>query len=476
MNQEKLKSAKNLFFIALGIDIAVTAVVAITDFWAVGVLSDIRSGVSTLDQFTNSSLEFWKSFSMVMILTLIGVGLALVRWLEACYTYAKETLKATGFAQEGWITWGWLVPVMFVFKPYQVLVEIYKVGAADCRGGDDWKKSSGSGMLLAWWIFWVIAHMVMWGIGKQALKSTFRDDLTLNQIIDMYYGSIIACVIPLIVAGLWFVVAGSLTHRLLNRKSLLIPISSSNKTSQQPRVGYPDTSQSISNQHLAAGPAVMQPAAVVMPTASTTVDKESTQNNKGNFEITTKQELNMENLEDWAYEKVGEELESNKPDKAAWTKAFAQSGGDDKQTRVLYIKVRVEKLIALAKSQELEELRKSQELEELRKSQEAEHLQFFQGCVEMHRAAEAEASKEAEKNGLLVCGIDMESQELGIKNGDVIIFYNGVDVRNNTALFLRQLESSSSSAQSVIRLIRENQFIDLSVRGGNLELKLSQLV
>jgi hypothetical protein len=472
MNQEKLKSAKNLFFIALGIDIAVTALVAITDFWAAGVLSDIRSGVSTSDQSTNSSLEFWESFSKVMILTLIGVGLALVRWLDACYTYAKENLKATEFAQEKWITFGWLVPFMNVFKPYQVLVEIYKVGAADCRGSDDWKKLSGSGMLLVWWIFWVIAHMVMSWIGKQALKSAFRDDLTLNQIIDMYYGSIIVCVISLIVAGLWFVVAGSLTHRLLNRKSLLIPISSSNKTSQQPRVGYPGTSQSISNQHLVAAPAVMQPAAVVMPTASTTVDKESTQNNKGNFEITTKQELNMENLEDWAYEKVGEELESNKPDKAAWTKAFAQSGGDEKQIKVLYIKQRVEKLIALAK----EELRKSRELEELRKSQEAEHLQFFQGCVEMHRAAEAEVSKEAEKNGLLVCGIDMECQELGIKNGDVIIFYNGVDVRNNMALFLRQLESSSSSAQSVIRLIRENQFIALSVRGGNLGLKLSQLV
>lgn len=346
MNQEKLKSAKNLFFIALGIDIAVTALVAITDFWAAGVLNNIRSGVSTLDQFTNSSLEFWEYFSKVMILTLIGVGLALVRWLDACYTYAKETLKATGFAQEKWITLGWLVPFMNLFKPYQVLGEIYKVGAADCRGGDDWKKSSGSGMLLAWWIFWVIAHIVVWVAGKLALKSAFRDDLTLNQIIGMYYDGVAVCFISLIVAGLWFVVAGSLTRRLLNRKSLLISTSSSNTTSQQPRVSYPDTSQSISNQRLVAAPAVIQPAAVVMPTASTTVDKESTQNNKGNFEITTKQELNMENLEDWAYEKVGEELESNKPDKATWTKAFAQAGGDDKLTRVAYIKARFEKLMA----------------------------------------------------------------------------------------------------------------------------------
>ncbi len=180
----------------------------------------------------------------------------------------------------------------------------------------------------------------------------------------------------------------------------------------------------------------------------------------------------MPEIEDRLYEQIAQEIETNTVDKGIWTRLFAECGGDEKQIKVLYIKQRVEKLIALAK----EELRKSRELEELRKSQEAEHLQFFQGCVEMHRAAEAEVSKEAEKNGLLVCGIDMECQELGIKNGDVIIFYNGVDVRNNMALFLRQLESSSSSAQSVIRLIRENQFIALSVRGGNLGLKLSQLV
>lgn len=61
-------------------------------------------------------------------------------------------------------------------------------------------------------------------------------------------------------------------------------------------------------------------------------------------ESTSSQEPSM-NLEDWAYEQVGEELDSNKPDKGIWTKAFAQANGDDKQTKVLYIKMRVEKLI-----------------------------------------------------------------------------------------------------------------------------------
>jgi len=55
----KLESAKNLLFIALAIDMAVTALVVITDFWAVAVFNDIRAGVTQADQSTIRSLEFW---------------------------------------------------------------------------------------------------------------------------------------------------------------------------------------------------------------------------------------------------------------------------------------------------------------------------------------------------------------------------------------------------------------------------------
>lgn len=304
MSQEKLEKAKNLFFIALGIDMAVTALVAITDLWAVGVLNDIRSGVITADQSTISILEFWESFAKVMILTLFGVGLALVRWLDACYEYAKENLKATGFAQEGWKTWGWIVPFINVFKPYQVLSEIYKSGAAGHFGGEEWKKSSGSGMLLFWWIFWVISHMVMWGIGKQAIKGAFRDDLTLDQIISMYYGSVTICIVSLIVAGLWYVVAGNLTWRLLNRSALVV----GSVAFAQPPAAYASDVPGVTNS------------------PSTIADEER------------------------VYAEIAYELEIGVADKGLWTRLFAECGGDERQTKVLYIKQRAERLLSVVRS------------------------------------------------------------------------------------------------------------------------------
>lgn len=355
MSQEKLDSAKNLFFIALAIDMAVTALVAITDFWAVGVLNDIRAGVTEADQSTISYLEFWESFSKIMILTLIGVGLALVRWLDACYGYAKETLKATGFAQEGWKTWGWIVPFMNVFKPYQVIGEIYKAGTADYLGGEEWKKSSGSGMLLVWWIFWVIAHMVIWGIGKQALKSSFNESLTLSQIVSMYYGSVTVCVISLIVAGLWFVVAGSLTRRLLNRS---VPV-----------VG------SVAPVHL-------------MNTGSVAIDGSqyamALPSNGGTNKETQTIDYPAPIDEDRIYQQIAEELESGTHDKGLWTRLFAECAGDEKQTKVLYIKQRAERLIAVARAQ-LEQAA----AEQAARSEELERIQRERGGIVDTRLAAA---------------------------------------------------------------------------------------
>lgn len=50
--------------------------------------------------------------------------------------------------------------------------------------------------------------------------------------------------------------------------------------------------------------------------------------------------------EDRVYRQIAEELETGATDKGLWTRLFAECGGDEKQTKVLYIKQRAERLIA----------------------------------------------------------------------------------------------------------------------------------
>ena len=128
--------------------------------------------------------------------------------------------------------------------------------------------------------------------------------------------------------------------------------SSGNTTSQQPSLSYSDTSQSISNQHLVEAPVVIQPVAVVMPTAK----------NQSTISLQTAVD------EDRIYAEIANELETGIVEKGLWTRLFSECGGDEKQTKVLYIKQRAKRLIATEQTR-LEQLEheRSAEVDRLEK-------------------------------------------------------------------------------------------------------------
>lgn len=374
---EKLERAENLFFISLLIDIAVTVIALVSSAWALGVLKDIDSGVRTLDQPLASTIDFWGSFSMVMILTTIGVGLGLINWLSSCYQFAKGSLHATGFKQEWWLGPGWIFPFFNLFKPYQVINEIYRAGSLTYNRGDDWKKESGSGLLLTWWIFWAVTHFLMITIGKATFKKTLLHDLTIPQIIGAYEVQVWLCAISIIIAGLWFVVANHLTQRLVDRSSRYAPKPSfSDSTKAAPISSAQRTVQNApaTVQH---APAVAKQADLIQTTPT---ESKPAMNNPPPVNampapaiaIESSQQ-SMPEIEDRLYEQIAQEIESNAVDKGIWTKAFAQSGGDDKLTRVAYIKARFEKLMA-AENAKLEALQRERE-EAARREQEQRDLE-----------------------------------------------------------------------------------------------------
>lgn len=330
MNKEKLESAKNLLFIALGVDIAVTALVVISDFWSVGILKDIGAGRITADQSTISTMEFWDSFAKLMLLTILGVGLGLVKWLNTCYSYAKSAVGASGFKDEAWTTGGWIIPIFNLFKPYQVINEIYKAGNPTYAVPDGWKKESGSGLLLTWWIFWAVTHFIGWIVGKQMFKSAMRDDMTLQQSIDAIEFHAWFCVVFLIVSGLWFVVVGGLTRRLVERPSSSVNVRFHERLEVVNQHASTETPPSV--------PLTISPEKPVDCRHDTVSQHKTPVNGKA---------VGYQPMdEDGIYAIVAGELESGNTDKGLWTRLFAECGGDEKQTEVLYIKRRAEKLMA----------------------------------------------------------------------------------------------------------------------------------
>lgn len=216
MNKRKLEKSKQIFFIYLGIDIIFNAIIGFKTFSTVGLLKEIQSGVRSSNQLLIDNLDLWGNVSFLTVIILIGVGISLVIWLNSCYHFAKSVLGVTGFKNENWTIAGWIIPVYNFLKPYQIINEIHQAGSPDYLEAADWKKERASGLLLAWWIFWITTHIVMGIIVKELCQQYFQDEFIMEKSI-FYEIQIWFYIISIFIAASWFFVAGILTRRLVKR-------------------------------------------------------------------------------------------------------------------------------------------------------------------------------------------------------------------------------------------------------------------
>jgi multisubunit Na+/H+ antiporter MnhC subunit len=327
MNKQKLEAAKKLFFILLGVDILITAIALSGYIWQIGALEDIRKGITRADPSLISTVESWDSFSKIMILTLIGVGFGLVRWLDASYKYAKEVLNASDLKNEKLIVFAWIIPIINLFKPYQIINEIYKVGSSSFEQADGWKKESSSGLLLIWWIFYAITHLIGSLLSKQLLKDSFRVDVSLQQSINAIELSSVFCVVSLIIAGLWFLVAGNLTRRLIDRKTVSFA-SPATKAVQNYSINAPVSMP-------------LQASAPAMNSNPFAPPSKPSQRNPADF-VASAAVTSAASDDLWAHALA--EYDSGSRNQGLWARLFSESQGNETLVKANYLRIRVDEM------------------------------------------------------------------------------------------------------------------------------------
>ncbi|MEW5725960.1 MAG: DUF4328 domain-containing protein [Thermodesulfobacteriota bacterium] len=60
----------------------------------------------------------------------------------------------------GWTLGWWFVPIMNLFRPFQVVSEIWRASDPDRTGSLDWKEAPRSALLGLWWFFWLAAYLL----------------------------------------------------------------------------------------------------------------------------------------------------------------------------------------------------------------------------------------------------------------------------------------------------------------------------
>lgn len=208
---DNLKRIRIVLFVVLTIGLLISLVAFIDDQVLQALPGAIRPSLGAEGAATGRLLDptIWSALSFSW---LVVVGITLVTWTRSAYAAARTDLHVRDVEHRQWAVWGWIIPVVNLYKPCQMLRELYRCG--DASAGqiplDDIPSSIG---LSAWWIVQRLLKLlfllsvfvfILSGISGISLTPFASNAVQLKWTAAVY---------ALMMIG-WMVVTGLLTARL----------------------------------------------------------------------------------------------------------------------------------------------------------------------------------------------------------------------------------------------------------------------
>ena len=111
----------------------------------------------------------------------------------------------------GWAVGSWFVPVVWLYRPYQVMKEIWKGSHSEIAGEQGpWSDAPVSRLLGFWWATWLVSSWGDW----IATRILFSGDLTVERLIVSDWFSVVSAAILLVALVLVVIlIRGITTHQ-----------------------------------------------------------------------------------------------------------------------------------------------------------------------------------------------------------------------------------------------------------------------
>jgi len=97
-------------------------------------------------------------------ITIFGLSILFVVW----FYRARINAERHGYRQRrarGWAFWGWIVPIVNLWFPFQIMGDIWRAGLpAEQRGETAWLPA-------LWWTCWLLSGLGIFGAGVTAVNS-----------------------------------------------------------------------------------------------------------------------------------------------------------------------------------------------------------------------------------------------------------------------------------------------------------------
>ena len=219
-NEQRAKNAITMIWIVLALEV----MSLISGYRNHSLLNDIANGIEISEETASVSDTTEQILGIVYSVVFVISGIVFIRWFRRAY-YNLSLLNVRLSFTEGWAAGSWFVPIIYLFRPYQIMKELYTktkllLNTNKINLHQDFKTN----ILGYWWVLWIISNLLSHFIFRYSLKVE-----TLEEIMRLSVVSIISNIIGIPSA----ILAIKVVKDYSNVEPLLHKINTENKSLEQ---------------------------------------------------------------------------------------------------------------------------------------------------------------------------------------------------------------------------------------------------
>ncbi|OJJ17734.1 hypothetical protein BKI52_28130 [marine bacterium AO1-C] len=184
-NSQRAKNAILLIWIALVIDI----ISLISSYLQYDLLQSALNGASISMEAATANDSRERMIAIIEIIVAIIAAVTFIQWFRRAYYNLHQKLDYLSHP-EGWAAGAWFVPIMHLYRPYQIMVELYRETKEllSKYTSTDHRFSLSTNIIGVWWAIWIITNILGNIVFRLSLRAETADEFLRATTISMVHG------------------------------------------------------------------------------------------------------------------------------------------------------------------------------------------------------------------------------------------------------------------------------------------------
>jgi len=188
-NSSRAKTAITLIWVVMALEI----ISFISGLFQYDLLLSLEDGLSFSESELASNDNREQAIAVLFFIASVISGITFIQWFRRAYYNLHQRVDNLS-SSEGWAAGSWFVPIICLFRPFQIMKELYiETNFYLVSKGAALKRELSPSYLGLWWTLWIISNII-----AQIIFRSSAD--TISQIIGMAFLGLVGNVVGVILA------------------------------------------------------------------------------------------------------------------------------------------------------------------------------------------------------------------------------------------------------------------------------------